>query len=232
MVTPRGRSLPGGACRRCSSSPGTPATPSSSRRCRPRHHHLGLRRQSAPRSVGRGSTSRTDRLLLRRLHLSTSSFARGGARTRGPRAADAPVGEMGTVLLLPGGGAHLHSLEQHRGGWGGAGSTSSTVTEVREPAAAPSPNCAGTRAPVARRTAEGRIFSRRRRGGGGRTATAGGAGGHIWLRPARQEPAATPGPPIFDLRRSPRAGSRGGGGGEEAAGNMPYPAAGPAATSA
>jgi hypothetical protein len=114
----RGPLLPGGACRRCGSSPGTPATPSSSRRCRPRHHHHGLRHQSAPRSVGRGSTSRTDRPHLRRQHLRMSSSARGRARTPGPRAADASVSAMGTVLLLPGGGARLHLLEQRRGGWG------------------------------------------------------------------------------------------------------------------
>jgi hypothetical protein len=118
MATPRGPSPPEGACRRCGSSPGTPATPSSSRRCRPRRHHLGPRRQSAPRSVGRGSTSRMDRPLFRLQHLRTLSFACAGARTPGPRAADASVGEMGTVLLLPGGGTHLHLLEQHRRGWG------------------------------------------------------------------------------------------------------------------
>jgi hypothetical protein len=118
MVMLRGPLLPGGACRRCGCSPGTPATPSSSRRCRSRRHHLGHRRQSVPRSVGRGSTSRTDRPLLRRQHLRMSSFARGRARTPGPRAADASVGAMETVLLLPGGGTRLHLLEQQPGGWG------------------------------------------------------------------------------------------------------------------
>jgi hypothetical protein len=44
---------------------------------------------------------------------------------------------MGTVLVLPGRGARLPLPEQHRRGLGGAGSTSSTATEVREPAAAP-----------------------------------------------------------------------------------------------
>jgi hypothetical protein len=118
MATPRGPSRPEGACRRCASSPETSATPSSSRRCRPRRNHFGLRRRSAPRSTGRGSTSRTGHLLLHRRAPHTSSSARARARTPGLRVAGTSAGEMGTVLLLLRGGAHLQLLEQRRRGWG------------------------------------------------------------------------------------------------------------------
>jgi hypothetical protein len=118
MATPRGPSPPEGACRRCGSSPGTPATPSSSRRCKPRLHHLGLRRRSAPRSAGRGSTSRTGHLLLRFRASHMSSFARAGARAPALRAADASAGRLGTGLLLRGRGVRLPAPEQPRRGWG------------------------------------------------------------------------------------------------------------------
>jgi hypothetical protein len=111
-----GLSRPEGACRRCASSPETPATPSSSRRCRPRRHHLGLHRRSAPRSTGRGSVSRTARLLLHRRALHTPSFPRAAARAQGLKAAGASVGKLAPGLLLPGRGATSLLPEQHRRG--------------------------------------------------------------------------------------------------------------------
>jgi hypothetical protein len=115
-ATLRGPSWLAGACPRYASSPETPATPSSSRHCRPCRHHLHLRYRSAPRSAGRGSTSRMARPLLRRRASHTLSFARAEALALGFRAAGASASKVGTTLLLPRRGVTPLLLELHRCG--------------------------------------------------------------------------------------------------------------------
>jgi hypothetical protein len=87
---------------------------------------------------------------------------------------------MGTVLLLPGEARTSNFLSSTAVGGGSAGSTSSTATEVREPAAAPIPELRRSSRSGGKGAAEGRMFFGRRRGSGSRAGSAGGVGGHAW----------------------------------------------------